>query len=86
MVVNNPHELRGKAVSSRGPLNKAPSIEQPASAEQLAKTLHDAATQKLAVIPVGGGRARGMGDPASRADTPSCDATVAAGSSAARRP
>ena len=57
MVVNNPHELRGKAVSSRGPLNKAPSIEQPATAEQLAKTLHDAATQKLAVIPVGGGRA-----------------------------
>ena len=46
----------------------APSIEQPASAEQLAKTLHDAATQKLAVIPVGGGRARGMGDPASRTD------------------
>jgi len=34
MVVSNPHELRGFAVSSRGPLGKAPSIEKPASAEE----------------------------------------------------
>src|SRR6266581_3936118 len=46
----------------------APSVEKPASAEELARHLHEAAEAKLAVIPVGGGRASGMGDPPARAD------------------
>jgi glycolate oxidase FAD binding subunit len=55
-------------VSSRGPLKTAPAIEKPASAEELARTLHEAAAAKLAVVPVGGGRARGMGNPLTRCD------------------
>jgi glycolate dehydrogenase FAD-binding subunit len=73
VVVTDPHELRGPetqaakraaerlAVSSRGPLNKAPAVETPSTAEELARKLREAASQKLAVVPVGGGRARGMG-------------------------
>ncbi len=45
-----------------------PAIEKPATAEELARHLHEAAEAKLAVIPVGGGRASGMGDPPARAD------------------
>jgi glycolate oxidase FAD binding subunit len=45
-----------------------PTVEKPGTAEDLARTLHEAAASKLAVIPVGGGRAGGMGDPPSRAD------------------
>ena len=40
----------------------------PRTAEELATALRDAASQKLAVVPVGGGRARGMGNPLQRAD------------------
>ena len=40
---------------------KAVAVEKPSSAEELARKLHDAASQKLAVVPVGGGRASGMG-------------------------
>jgi N-acetylglucosamine-6-phosphate deacetylase len=40
---------------------KATAVEKPATAEELAAKLRDAAQQKLAVVPVGGGRARGMG-------------------------
>jgi glycolate oxidase FAD binding subunit len=39
----------------------APALETPSTAEDLARVLHEAAAQKLAVVPVGGGRARGMG-------------------------
>ena len=46
----------------------APAVERPASAEELAKMLHDAAAAKLAVVPIGGGRARGMGNPLERCD------------------
>src|SRR5437879_12461915 len=46
----------------------APTVEKPASAEELAGRLQDAASSKLAVVPVGGGRASGMGDPAERCD------------------
>ena len=46
----------------------APAVEKPASAEALAETLREAASQRLAVIPVGGGMASGMGDPAMRRD------------------
>jgi glycolate oxidase FAD binding subunit len=46
----------------------APAVEKPASAEELARRLHEAASSKLAVVPVGGGRASGMGDPAERCD------------------
>ena len=42
---------------------KAPAVERPASADELARTLHDAAAQKLAVVPIGGGRAPGFGGP-----------------------
>ena len=55
-------------MSSRGPLQTTPAIEKPASAEELARRLHDAAASKLAVVPVGGGRARGMGNPLTRSD------------------
>src|SRR5262249_30370518 len=48
--------------SSRGPLQRAPAVEKPATAEELARTLNLAAQEKLVVAPVGGGRARGMGD------------------------
>jgi glycolate oxidase FAD binding subunit len=47
---------------------RAPTAEKPGTAEELAQKLHEAAASKLAVIPVGGGRASGMGDPPSRAD------------------
>ena len=40
---------------------KATAVEKPATAEELASRLREAAGQKLAVVPVGGGRARGMG-------------------------
>ena len=46
----------------------APAIEKPATAEELAARLHEAASSKLAVVPVGGGRARGMGDVLERCD------------------
>jgi len=32
-------------------------VEKPSTADELARRLHDAASQKLAVVPVGGGRA-----------------------------
>jgi glycolate oxidase FAD binding subunit len=40
---------------------KATAVEKPATAENLAAKLHEAASQKLAVVAVGGGHARGMG-------------------------
>src|SRR2546421_5736426 len=46
----------------------APRVEKPASAEELARVLHEAASSKLAVVPVGGGRASGMGDVLQRCD------------------
>ena len=67
MVVKGPHELGGFAVSSRGPLI-APVVEKPATAEELARRLHEAAESRSAVIPVGGGRAGGMGGPPLRCD------------------
>ena len=42
--------------------------EAPRTAEQLADVLRDAAAQKLAVVPMGGGRASGMGNPLARRD------------------
>jgi glycolate oxidase FAD binding subunit len=42
--------------------------ESPRSADELATKLHEAAREKLAVVPVGGGRARGMGNPPKRCD------------------
>ena len=42
--------------------------EAPSSAEELASKLQEAAAQKLAVVPVGGGRASRMGDPLDRCD------------------
>lgn len=39
-----------------------PAVEKPATAEELARTLNLAAQENLVVAPVGGGRARGMGD------------------------
>jgi glycolate oxidase FAD binding subunit len=46
----------------------APAVEKPATAEELARKLHEAAGARLAVVPVGGGRARDMGDPPERCD------------------
>src|SRR6266550_4551883 len=43
-------------------------IEKPSTADELARQLHDAASHKLAVVPVGGGRARGMGGIPERVD------------------
>ena len=42
--------------------------ERPRTAEELAQTLRSAAQEKLAVVPVGGGRASGMGEPPARSD------------------
>jgi glycolate oxidase FAD binding subunit len=42
--------------------------ETPRSAEELASKLRDAASQKLAVVPFGGGRAQGMGGVPARCD------------------
>jgi glycolate oxidase FAD binding subunit len=49
-------------------LRKAPVVEKPSTAEELAKRLHEAAESGSAVMPVGGGRASGMGGPPSRCD------------------
>jgi glycolate oxidase FAD binding subunit len=46
----------------------ATAVEKPASAEELARLLHEAAEANLAVVPVGGGRASGMGGAPSRHD------------------
>ena len=42
--------------------------ETPRSAEELAAALRKAAREKLAVVPVGGGKAQGMGNPLERCD------------------
>ncbi len=63
MVVTEPHELGGFAVSSRGPRNKRTAIEKPATADEVARLLHDASESGQAAFPVGGGRAAQMGDP-----------------------
>jgi glycolate oxidase FAD binding subunit len=47
---------------------KAATVEKPATAEQVAAILHDAETARHAVVPVGGGRAMGMGNPVERCD------------------
>ena len=46
----------------------APAIEKPATAEELARTLREASAGRLAVTPVGCGRASEMGDPLDRCD------------------
>lgn len=46
----------------------SPPIEKPATADELARVLHEAANQKLAVVPRGGGRASEMGNPLERCD------------------
>ena len=46
----------------------APVIEHPSSADQLAQLLHSAAEAGAAVVPVGGGRANGMGGAPDRCD------------------
>lgn len=46
----------------------SPAIERPSTAEDLAKRLHEAAEARLAVVPVGGGRASAMGDALKRCD------------------
>jgi glycolate dehydrogenase FAD-binding subunit len=67
MVVKDPHELRGKAVGSPGPL-EAPAVEKPTTAEELARRLRQAAESGSAVVPIGGGRAVGMGGAPARCD------------------
>jgi len=49
-------------------LRKAPAVEKPSTAEELAQRLHEAAEGRSAVVPVGGGRASGMGGAPSRCD------------------
>ncbi len=46
----------------------APVIEKPATAEELAQRLHEADAARLAVVPIGGGRASAMGNPLERCD------------------
>jgi glycolate oxidase FAD binding subunit len=43
-------------------------VERPSTAEQVAEALHDAAEAGRSVVPVGGGRALGLGDPPERFD------------------
>jgi glycolate oxidase FAD binding subunit len=47
---------------------RAPAVDKPATAEELARTLREASAGRLAVSPVGGGRASQMGDPLERCD------------------
>jgi glycolate oxidase FAD binding subunit len=47
---------------------RAPVVEKPASAEELARLLRESADARSAVVPVGGGRASSMGDPLERCD------------------
>jgi glycolate oxidase FAD binding subunit len=47
---------------------KAPVVEKPATAEDLARRLREAADAGLAVVPFGAGRASAMGDPPERCD------------------
>jgi glycolate oxidase FAD binding subunit len=47
---------------------RTPAVEKPATAEELARRLHQAAESGSAVVPVGGGRASGMGGPPLRCD------------------
>jgi glycolate oxidase FAD binding subunit len=51
----------------REPL-KAPAVEKPSTADELAKRLHEAADSRSAVVPVGGGKASGMGGAPTRCD------------------
>ena len=43
-------------------------VERPATAEEVARVLAEASASRSAVVPVGGGRARGMGNPLERCD------------------
>jgi glycolate oxidase FAD binding subunit len=43
-------------------------VERPSTAEQVAEALHEAAEAGRSVVPVGGGRALGLGDPPERFD------------------
>lgn len=52
----------------KGPLSPAVAVERPGTAGELALVLRDAAAAGRAVVPVGGGRARGMGGPIDRCD------------------
>jgi glycolate oxidase FAD binding subunit len=45
-----------------------PTVERPASADELARLLGEASAARSAVVPIGGGRASGMGGPAERCD------------------
>jgi glycolate oxidase FAD binding subunit len=45
-----------------------PVAQKPTTAEELSRCLHEAARSRLAVVPVGGGRAGGMGGAPSRCD------------------
>lgn len=47
---------------------KSPAVEKPATAEEVARRLREAADARWAVVPVGGGRASAMGDTAERCD------------------
>ena len=47
---------------------RAPVVEKPATAEELARRLRQAADARSAVVPIGGGRASAMGDPPERCD------------------
>ncbi|MGH7763231.1 MAG: FAD-binding oxidoreductase, partial [Candidatus Dormibacteraceae bacterium] len=49
-------------------MSAGPAIERPSSAEELARILKEAAISRAAVVPIGGGRARGMGDRARHCD------------------
>ncbi len=46
----------------------APVVEKPSTAEELARRLHQAAESGSAVVPVGGGKASGMGGAPLRCD------------------
>ena len=47
---------------------RAPVVEKPDTPEEMARRLREAADARLAVIPIGGGRASALGDPPDRID------------------
>ena len=45
-----------------------PRVEKPGTAEELARILHECETARHSVVPLGGGKAMGMGNAVARCD------------------
>src|SRR5438132_2442805 len=71
MGAADPAGIPGRTPHAAGPVIdglEPGRVEQPQTAEQLAEALHAAAERGEAAVPVGGGRALGLGGPLERFD------------------